>query len=109
MISNIENAAGSQTCHFTPELNIILLKICLIFKSYTLQELILQKCLNFLCFPKAVPSELVCESCQKKVLEAVGKMIRVLEEQMNPGVLSAVETGRNILNIIGAGQPPFPA
>ncbi|KAI4797837.1 hypothetical protein KUCAC02_024818 [Chaenocephalus aceratus] len=47
----------------------------------------------------AVPSELVCEKCQEKVLEAVGKMIHVMEEQMSPGVLSAVETGRNILNI----------
>ncbi|KAK1881874.1 Polycystin-1 [Dissostichus eleginoides] len=50
----------------------------------------------------AVPSELVCEKCQEKVLEAVGKMIHVMEEQMSPGVLSAVETGRNILNIIGS-------
>ncbi|KAI3365437.1 hypothetical protein L3Q82_010525, partial [Scortum barcoo] len=50
----------------------------------------------------AVPGELVCESCHKKVLEAVGKMINVMEEHMNPGVLSAVETGRNILNIIGS-------
>uniref|UniRef100_A0A3Q3IQE5 Polycystic kidney disease 1b n=1 Tax=Monopterus albus TaxID=43700 RepID=A0A3Q3IQE5_MONAL len=49
---------------------------------------------------QAVPSELVCESCQEKVLKAVGKMIRVMEEEMIPGVLSAVDTGRNILNII---------
>ncbi|KAE8284545.1 Polycystin-1 [Larimichthys crocea] len=50
----------------------------------------------------AVPSELVCENCQEKVLEAVGKMIHVMEEQMSPGVQAAVETGRNILNIIGS-------
>ncbi|KAK9530722.1 hypothetical protein VZT92_012210 [Zoarces viviparus] len=50
----------------------------------------------------AVPSELVCEKCQQKVLEAVGKMIHVMEEQMSPGVWSALETGRNILNIIGS-------
>ncbi|XP_068439233.1 polycystin-1 [Clinocottus analis] len=50
----------------------------------------------------AVPSELVCEKCQQKVLEAVGKMIHVMEEQMHPGVLSALETGRDILNIIGS-------
>ncbi|XP_030255555.1 polycystin-1 [Sparus aurata] len=50
----------------------------------------------------AVPSELVCENCQEKVLEAVGKMIHLMEEQMSPGVVSAVETGRNILNIIGS-------
>lgn len=36
----------------------------------------------------------------------MGKMIGVMEEEMGPGVLSAVETGRNILNIIGAGQQP---
>ncbi|XP_044035256.1 polycystin-1 isoform X2 [Siniperca chuatsi] len=50
----------------------------------------------------AVSSELVCENCQEKVLEAVGKMIHIMKEQMSPGVLSAVEIGRNILNIIGS-------
>ncbi|XP_069012250.1 polycystin-1 [Embiotoca jacksoni] len=50
----------------------------------------------------AVPSELLCESCQEKVLEAVGKMIRVVEEQTSPVVLPAVDTGRNILNVIGS-------
>ncbi|AWP17296.1 putative polycystin-1-like [Scophthalmus maximus] len=50
----------------------------------------------------AVPSELVCEGCRVRVLDAVGKMIRVIEEQMSPGVLSALETGRNILNVIGS-------
>ncbi|KAG8008965.1 Polycystin-1, partial [Nibea albiflora] len=50
----------------------------------------------------AVPSELVCEKCQEKVLETVGRMIHVMEEQMSPGVQAAVETGRNILNIIGS-------
>ncbi|XP_070708244.1 polycystin-1 [Pempheris klunzingeri] len=49
----------------------------------------------------AVPSELACDNCPEKLLEAVGKMIRVMEEQMSPGVLSAFETGKNILNIIG--------
>ncbi|XP_071319469.1 polycystin-1 [Trachinotus anak] len=49
----------------------------------------------------AVPSELVCKDCQEKVLEAVGKMIHVMEKQMSPGVLSVLETGRNILNVIG--------
>lgn len=57
--------------------------------------------LNF-CFPEAVPGELVCENCQENVLETVGKMIHVMEEQRRPGVLLAVETGRNILLIIGA-------
>uniref|UniRef100_A0A3B5AAD0 Polycystic kidney disease 1b n=1 Tax=Stegastes partitus TaxID=144197 RepID=A0A3B5AAD0_9TELE len=32
---------------------------------------------------QAVPSELICESCQEKVLEAVGKMIHVIEEQLS--------------------------
>ncbi|KAM7382093.1 hypothetical protein PAMA_012795 [Pampus argenteus] len=50
----------------------------------------------------AVPSELACDSCQEKVLEAVAKMIHVMEEQMSLGVLSAFDTGRNILNIIGS-------
>ncbi|XP_040885354.1 polycystin-1 [Toxotes jaculatrix] len=50
----------------------------------------------------AVPSELVCKGCQEKVLEAVGRMIHVMEEHMSPGVLSPLETGRNILNVIGS-------
>ncbi|XP_068614855.1 polycystin-1-like [Brachionichthys hirsutus] len=50
----------------------------------------------------AVPRELLCEHCQDKVLETVGKMIHVMEEQLSPGALLAVETGRNILNIIGS-------
>ncbi|KAG7226594.1 hypothetical protein INR49_003751, partial [Caranx melampygus] len=49
----------------------------------------------------AVPSELVCTDCQEKVLEAVGRMIRVMEKQMRPGVLSTLETGQNILKVIG--------
>uniref|UniRef100_A0A3P8TXN5 Polycystic kidney disease 1b n=1 Tax=Amphiprion percula TaxID=161767 RepID=A0A3P8TXN5_AMPPE len=49
---------------------------------------------------QAVPSELICERCHEKVLEAVGKMIHVIEEQMSPAVLPAVDTGRNILNVI---------
>ncbi|KAM4623628.1 polycystin-1 [Polymixia lowei] len=54
----------------------------------------------------AVASEVVCEGCQEKVLEAVGKMIHVMEEQTSSGVgvASAVDTGRNILNVIGAGS-----
>lgn len=31
-------------------------------------------------------------------------MIRVMEDQMSPGVVSAPETGGNILNILGACQ-----
>ncbi|CAB1455219.1 unnamed protein product [Pleuronectes platessa] len=49
-----------------------------------------------------IPDELVCEGCQEKVLEAVGRMILVMEEQMSPGVLSALETGRNILHVLGS-------
>ncbi|KAL6094663.1 uncharacterized protein ACO6RY_16023 [Pungitius sinensis] len=49
----------------------------------------------------AVPSELICEKSQRKVLEAVGKMIHVMEEQKSPGVFSALEAGRNILSVIG--------
>ncbi|XP_026207627.1 polycystin-1-like [Anabas testudineus] len=50
----------------------------------------------------AVPSELVCENCQKQILKAVGKMIHLMEEQMIPHALSAVHTGRNIFNILGS-------
>ncbi|XP_041671972.1 polycystin-1 [Cheilinus undulatus] len=49
----------------------------------------------------AVPGEMICRNCQEKVLKAVQKMIHVIQEHMNPGVLSAVEMGRNILAIIG--------
>ncbi|XP_063338226.1 polycystin-1 [Pelmatolapia mariae] len=50
----------------------------------------------------AVPSELARETSQKKVLETVGKMIHVIEKETNPAVLSAADTGRNILNVIGS-------
>ncbi|XP_067432834.1 polycystin-1 [Thunnus thynnus] len=50
----------------------------------------------------AVPSELVCDGCQEKILEAVGKMIHVMDEQMSLGVLSAFDMGKNILNVIGS-------
>uniref|UniRef100_A0A3B4YDK7 Polycystin-1-like n=1 Tax=Seriola lalandi dorsalis TaxID=1841481 RepID=A0A3B4YDK7_SERLL len=52
----------------------------------------------------AVPRELVCKGCQEKVLEAVGRMIHVMETEMRPGVLSALETGRNILNVINSSR-----
>ncbi|KAM3591453.1 uncharacterized protein V6R79_002157 [Siganus canaliculatus] len=50
----------------------------------------------------AAPGELIGGSCQEKVLEAVGKMINLIDRQMSPGhSLSAPEIGRNILSIIG--------
>lgn len=52
---------------------------------------------------KAVPLELSCGDCQKRLLETVGKVIRVIEEQASPGMSSAVKTGSDILNIIGTG------
>lgn len=60
-------------------------------------------------FFEAVPSELVCGTCQEKVIEAVGKMIRVMEEEKGPGILSAVETGKSILAIIGVHLLPSSA
>lgn len=45
-----------------------------------------------------------CRECHTKILDAVKKMIRVMEDQMSPGVVSAPETGGNILNILGACQ-----
>ncbi|XP_061520016.1 polycystin-1 [Phycodurus eques] len=51
----------------------------------------------------AVPPDLMCVNCQEKVLEAVGKMIHVMEEHKSPGGgVSAFDTGRNILSIIGS-------
>ncbi|CAJ1081176.1 polycystin-1 [Xyrichtys novacula] len=47
------------------------------------------------------PREMVCSQCLEDVLKMVQKMIQVMEEQRDPGVLSAVERGRNILDIIG--------
>uniref|UniRef100_A0A8C7K5V5 Polycystic kidney disease 1b n=1 Tax=Oncorhynchus kisutch TaxID=8019 RepID=A0A8C7K5V5_ONCKI len=46
-----------------------------------------------------VPSEVVCEGCQENVLDSVGRMIRVLEEQTGLGDDTAIDTGRNILHI----------
>ncbi|KAK6301837.1 hypothetical protein J4Q44_G00278900 [Coregonus suidteri] len=50
----------------------------------------------------AVPSEVVCEGCQENVLESVGRMIRVMEEQTGLGDDTAIDTGRNILHVIGS-------
>ncbi|XP_036811615.1 polycystin-1 isoform X2 [Oncorhynchus mykiss] len=49
----------------------------------------------------AVPSEVACEGCQENVLDSVGRMIRVMEEQTRLGDDTAIETGRNILHVIG--------
>lgn len=50
-----------------------------------------------------------CEKSQKKVMEAVGKMIHIIEEERSrEGMVSTVETGKNILAIIGADHPLFP-
>ncbi|TWW81623.1 Polycystin-1 [Takifugu flavidus] len=53
----------------------------------------------------AVPSELSCGDCQKRLLETVGKVIHVIEEQASHGMSSAVKTGSDILNIIA--DPPI--
>ncbi|XP_034563216.1 polycystin-1 [Notolabrus celidotus] len=49
----------------------------------------------------AIQREMVSHSSQEKVLKAVQNMIQVMEEQTSPGAQSAVDRGRNILNIIG--------
>uniref|UniRef100_A0A8C8HLX8 Polycystin-1 n=1 Tax=Oncorhynchus tshawytscha TaxID=74940 RepID=A0A8C8HLX8_ONCTS len=53
------------------------------------------------CLLQAVPSEVVCEGCQENVLDSVGRMIRVMEEQTGLGDDAAIDTGRNILHVIG--------
>lgn len=60
------------------------------------------------CSFEAVPSEVDCGKSQEKVMEAVGKMIHVMEEETGPGIVSTVETGKSVLAIIGADQPPSP-
>lgn len=42
-------------------------------------------------------------------MEAVGKMICVMEDEKGPGILSVVETGKSILAIIGAHLLPSSA
>ncbi|KAM9425901.1 polycystin-1 [Pholidichthys leucotaenia] len=54
----------------------------------------------------AVPSEMMHVKCQEAVLGAVGKMIHMIEEQTS---LEVLDTGRNVLNIIGADQLLSPA
>lgn len=69
-------------------------------------HLIFPASLVLTCFlSEAVPAESACGNCQKQVLEAVGKMVHVMEHQTVPGVVSAIGTGRNILNIIGSAHP----
>ncbi|XP_057681520.1 polycystin-1 [Corythoichthys intestinalis] len=51
----------------------------------------------------AVPVELTCVGCQEKVLEAVGKMIHVIEEHKgSDGARSVFDLGKNILSIVGS-------
>ena len=52
-------------------------------------------------FVQEVPSE-AC--CQEKVLEALGRMTHVMEQHTDPGGTLAIETGRNILTILGTDQ-----
>ncbi|XP_054604965.2 polycystin-1 isoform X2 [Nothobranchius furzeri] len=48
-----------------------------------------------------VPAEMVSEGCQETVLAAVETMIRVVEHQICPVGLTAVDLGRNLLDILG--------
>lgn len=41
-------------------------------------------------------------------MEAVGKMVHVMEEERGPVTVSAVETGKNVLALIGADQSSSP-
>lgn len=99
---------SSALLQSTVSIRLVFLLVCFISHLSAIYSEKLFINLNF-SLPEAVPSELVCGNCQKRVLEAVGKMIHVMEEQLGPGVLSAAETGMNILNIIGAVPPPCPA
>lgn len=50
-----------------------------------------------------------CEKSQEKVMEAVGKMIHIIEEERGrEGIVSTVEMGKSILAIIGADHSLFP-
>ncbi|XP_035258644.1 polycystin-1 isoform X2 [Anguilla anguilla] len=52
----------------------------------------------------AVPRELACTGCQDTVLKALGKMISVIAEQTEPGDVTSLDTGRNILQILGSSM-----
>ncbi|KAJ8399765.1 hypothetical protein AAFF_G00408700 [Aldrovandia affinis] len=52
----------------------------------------------------AVPRELACEGCQETVLKIMGKMIAVIGEQTEPGDVTPLDTGRNILQILGSSM-----
>ncbi|XP_036382972.1 polycystin-1 [Megalops cyprinoides] len=52
----------------------------------------------------AVPGELACEGCQETVLKAVEKMIAVIGEQTEPGDVTSLDAGRNILHILGSSM-----
>ncbi|KAG7491706.1 hypothetical protein MATL_G00006860 [Megalops atlanticus] len=52
----------------------------------------------------AVPGELACKGCQETVLKAVEKMIAVIGEQTEPGDVTSLDAGRNILHILGSSM-----
>lgn len=65
--------------------------------------------LCFLFSFEAVPSEVDCETSQENVMEAVRKMIHIIEkERAREGIVSTVETGKSILAIIGDDHSLFP-
>ncbi|XP_067100237.1 LOW QUALITY PROTEIN: polycystin-1-like [Osmerus mordax] len=47
--------------------------------------------------------------CQEKVLEALGRMTHVMEQHTEPGDTVAIETGKNILTILGSYLASSPA
>ncbi|XP_061564100.1 polycystin-1 [Cololabis saira] len=49
----------------------------------------------------AVPRQLLCWSCQERILEVVRKIIHVMKEQMSPADLPAASTGESILRVLG--------
>ncbi|KAM6897519.1 polycystin-1 [Xenentodon cancila] len=50
----------------------------------------------------AIPRQLLCWSCQERILEVVRKIIHVMKEQMSPADLPAASTGGNILHVLGS-------
>ncbi|XP_041830823.1 polycystin-1 [Melanotaenia boesemani] len=67
----------------------------------------------------AVSHELLSARCQKRVLEFIGKMIHVMKQKISPTDSPTVDTGKNILSVIGSslavisgsgnGSSPHPA
>ncbi|XP_061667089.1 polycystin-1 [Syngnathoides biaculeatus] len=101
-LNQIESGQGAREVTMKSEIRENVTKVLVSLPISSLMDV--DQISSALALSTALPPELMCVNCQEKVLEAVGKMIHVMEEHKSPGGggVAAFDTGRNILSIIGS-------